>query len=449
MMSTLPETAVTEPTADAADTLQQAMQAHGSGRLDEASVLYRSLLTANPDHADALHLSGVLQAQVGQHQRAAELIARAIELQPAEAMFHNNLGNVHMERAQVAEAEACYQRALELDAGRLDALNNLGVLWSTGQRPDDAERALRHVMQQAPDFADARQNLANHYLRVGRVVDAVQLCCDGLIVAPRHAGMRYLLGMAYSLMGRNDEAIAVYRAWLEAEPGNVRALFHLAGCTGVDVPERAPDDYVKRVFDNFASSFDAKLAALSYQAPAQVAAAVARHAGTPVKALRVLDAGCGTGLCGPLLAPYAQHLSGVDLSEGMLRNALAVGAYDALLMGDLVAFLEMRPGGFDLIASADTLCYFGALEAFAAAAAGALSAGSLLIFTVEAHEDAEPMPPFRLQPNGRYSHRSTYVERVLNGAGLSIVENLPVVLRTEASAPVQGRLVTARAVLPC
>ena len=449
MMSTLPETAVTEPTADAADTLQQAMQAHGSGRLDEASVLYRSLLTANPDHADALHLSGVLQAQMGQHQHAAELIARAIELQPAEAMFHNNLGNVHMERAQVAEAEACYQRALELDAGRLDALNNLGVLWSTGQRPDDAERALRHVMQQAPDFADARQNLANHYLRVGRVVDAVQLCCDGLIVAPRHAGMRYLLGMAYSLMGRNDEAIAVYRAWLEAEPGNVRALFHLAGCTGVDVPERAPDDYVKRVFDNFASSFDAKLAALSYQAPAQVAAAVARHAGTPAKALRVLDAGCGTGLCGPLLAPYAQHLSGVDLSEGMLRNALAVGAYDALLMGDLVAFLEMRPGGFDLIASADTLCYFGALEAFAAAAAGALSAGSLLIFTVEAHEDAEPMPPFRLQPNGRYSHRSTYVERVLNGAGLSIVENLPVVLRTEASAPVQGRLVTARAVLPC
>jgi predicted TPR repeat methyltransferase len=449
MMSTLPETAAPEPSADAADTLQQAMQAHGSGRLDEAGALYRSVLTANPDHADALHLSGVLQAQMGQHQNAAELIARAIELQPAEAMFHNNLGNVYMERSQIAQAEACYQRALELDAGRLDALNNLGVLWSTGQRPDDAERALRHVMQQAPDFADARQNLANHYLRVGRVVDAVQLCCDGLIVAPRHAGMRYLLGMAYSLMGRNDEAIAVYRAWLEAEPGNVRALFHLAACTGVDVPERAPDDYVKRVFDNFASSFDAKLAALSYQAPAQVAAAVARHAGLPAKALRVLDAGCGTGLCGPLLAPYAQHLTGVDLSEGMLRNALAVNAYDALLMGDLVAFLDMRPGGFDLIASADTLCYFGALEAFAAAAAGALSAGGLLIFTVEAHDDAEPMPPFRLQPNGRYSHRSTYVERVLSGAGLSIVENLPVVLRTEASAPVQGRLVTARAVLPC
>jgi len=449
MMSTMSNTALTEPGADAADTLQQAMQAHGAGRLDDAGALYQAVLAANPDHADALHLSGVLQAQRGQHEQAAELISRAIAQNPAEAMFHNNLGNVHMERGLYAGAEACYQRALELDADRLDALNNLGVLWSTGSRPDDAEKALRHVMQQAPDFVDARQNLVNHYLRVGRVVEAVQLCCDGLIVAPRHAGMRYLLGMAYSLMGRNDEAIAVYRAWLEAEPGNVRALFHLAGCTGVDVPERAPDDYVKRVFDNFASSFDAKLAALSYQAPAQVTAAVARHAGAPAKALRVLDAGCGTGLCGPLLAPFARHLTGVDLSEGMLRNALAGGFYDTLLVGDLLAFLELRTAGFELIASADTLCYFGALEAFAAAARRALPADGLLCFTVEAHDDVEALPPYRLQPNGRYSHRRTYVERVLAGAGLSIIENLPVVLRTEAGVPVQGWLVTARATGPC
>jgi len=180
-----------------------------------------------------------------------------------------------------------------------------------------------------------------------------------------------------------------------------------------------------------------------------VTAAVARHAGAPAKALRVLDAGCGTGLCGPLLAPFARHLTGVDLSEGMLRNALAGGFYDTLLVGDLLAFLELRTAGFELIASADTLCYFGALEAFAAAARRALPADGLLCFTVEAHDDVEALPPYRLQPNGRYSHRRTYVERVLAGAGLSIIENLPVVLRTEAGVPVQGWLVTARATGPC
>jgi predicted TPR repeat methyltransferase len=448
-MTTPSNTAMPQPVTDADHSLKLAMQAHGSGRLEEADALYQAVLDTHPDHADALHLWGVLHAQLGQHQRATELIARAIAQNPAEAMFHNNLGNVHMERGRYAEAEASYRQSFELDANRMDALNNLGVLWSSLGRHEAAEQALRQVMQSAPDFVDARQNLANHLLRLGRGVEAVQLCCDGLIVAPRHAGMRYVLGMAYSLMGRNDEAIAVYRAWLEAEPGNVRALFHLAACTGVDVPDRAPDGYVKQVFDNFAGSFDAKLALLSYQAPAQVAAAVARHAGAPAKALRVLDAGCGTGLCGPLLAPFARHLTGVDLSDGMLRNALAGGAYDTLLMGDLVTFLQSRPEGFDLIASADTLCYFGALEVFSAAARRALCAGGLLCFTVEAHDDAEDSPPYRLQPNGRYSHRRTYAERVLVSAGLGVEEILPVVLRTEAGAPVQGWLITARAAGPC
>ena len=42
---------------------------------------------------------------------------------------------------------------------------------------------------------------------------------------------------------------------------------------------------------------------------------------SPAKALDILDAGCGTGLCGPLLAPYARRLVGVDLSDGMLKHA--------------------------------------------------------------------------------------------------------------------------------
>ena len=51
----------------------------------------------------------------------------------------------------------------------------------------------------------------------------------------------------------------------------------------------------------------------------------------PSKQLDVLDAGCGTGLCGPLLAPYARRLIGVDLSEGMLALAKEKHVYDALI----------------------------------------------------------------------------------------------------------------------
>jgi len=438
--------AATEPTAlTIAQILQQAMSDHGAGRFDTAQSLYEQVLAREPAQPDALHLLGVLQAQRGRHDLAAELIARAIAANPGEAMFHNNLGNVCVESSRFDEAEAHYVHALELDPARLDALNNLGVLLGRRGRPEDAERLLLKVIELAPDFADARQNLANHYLRVGRLGDAVQQCFDGLIVAPRSAALRRILGLAYSTQGMKDEAVAVYRAWLDAEPGNPLAEFHLRACTGDDVPERAPDVYVARVFDSFAASFDAKLADLSYQAPALVAAAVARHAGTPARALDLLDAGCGTGLCGPLLAPWARRLVGVDLSEGMLRKAAARRVYDDLFCGELVAFLRTQEVAWDLIVSADTLCYFGALEAFAAAAFAALRGDGLLVFTVEAHDDAEGAPDYRLHEHGRYSHRRRYLENVLRSAGLVPVETQAVVLRMEAGKPVDGWLVSARA----
>lgn len=438
--------AATEPTAPTtAQILQQAMSEHGAGRFDAAEPLYEAVLAYEPAQPDALHLLGVLQAQRGRHDQAAELIARAIAANPGEAMFHNNLGNVCVECSRFDEAEAHYVHAIELDPGRLDALNNLGVLLGRRGQPEDAEKLLLKVVELAPDFADARQNLANHYLRVGRLGDAVQQCFDGLIVAPRSAALRRILGMAYSTQGMKDEAVAVYRAWLEAEPGNPLAEYHLKACTGDDVPERAPDVYVARVFDSFAASFDAKLADLSYQAPALVAAAVARHAGAPGQTLDVLDAGCGTGLCGPLLAPWARRLAGVDLSGGMLRKAQARGVYAELVCAELVAFLRTRVAAWDLIVSADTLCYFGALEGFAAAAFSALRGDGLLVFTVEAHDDAEGAPDYRLHEHGRYSHRRRYVETVLRSAGLEPVETQAVVLRMEAGKPVDGWLVSARA----
>ena len=425
--------------------LQQAMQDHRAGRHDAAAALYQQVLDGDPRQADALHLSGMLHAELGDHERAAQLIGSAIEAQPAEAMFHNNLGNVCMEQGRFDEAKACYVRAIELEPGRIDALNNLGVLLSRLGEPAEGEKLLLAVLSVAPGFADARQNLANHYLRNDRLDDAVRQCIDGLVVTPRNPTLFQILSLAYTALGMKDEARAVCRAWVEAEPDNPVAAFHLQACTGEDVPERAPDAYVRRIFDAFSGSFDAKLAALSYKAPALVAEAVARHAGPPGGDLAVLDAGCGTGLCGPLMRPWARTLCGVDLSKGMLRKAEAREAYDDLVCGELVEFLRGRPAACDLIVSADTLCYFGALDGFAEASFAALRGAGLLVFTVEAHAETDDAPDFRLQGNGRYSHRRAYVESTLRGAGLVPVEMQAVVLRTELGAPVNGWLVSARA----
>ncbi len=428
-----------------ADVLSQAMQAHRAGRLDEARTRYEGLLAADPQHADALHLLGLLEAQGRRFAEAARLITQAVALQPDEALFHNNLGNVWVELGRADEAMASYRRAHALEPQRPDVCNNLGVLLSRAGQAEDAESLLQRAGELAPDFVDARQNLANHYLRHGQLQRAMEVCVEAMITAPRSPVLRRVLGMVYASLNRHEEAAALYRAWLAEEPDNAEAQFRLVASTQQGVPERAPDRYVAQLFDNFAESFDAKLSALHYRAPELVAAAVARHAGPATQALRVLDAGCGTGLCGPLVQPWARHLVGVDLSAGMLAKAQTRQAYDELVAAELVSFVAARPASLDLLVSADTLIYIGALEAFAAAAHAALQPGGLLIFTLEAHADDADAPGYKLQGHGRYSHRRAYVEALLAGAGFTQLELQPVVLRQEALKPVDGWLVVARA----
>jgi predicted TPR repeat methyltransferase len=154
----------------------------------------------------------------------------------------------------------------------------------------------------------------------------------------------------------------------------------------------------------------------------------------------VLDAGCGTGLCGPLIAPYARRLTGVDLSDGMLVHAKEKNVYDELTKSELTEYLRVNRDAFDLIVSADTLVYFGDLDAVVAAAAGALRPNGLFVFTLEHAAGANPDAGYRLELHGRYSHRRAYVGRLLVGAGLQ-PEIAEADLRMESGAPVAGLVV--------
>jgi predicted TPR repeat methyltransferase len=156
----------------------------------------------------------------------------------------------------------------------------------------------------------------------------------------------------------------------------------------------------------------------------------------------VLDAGCGTGLCGPLIAPYARRLTGVDLSARMLDQARARNVYDELVKGELTAFLCGARAEYDVIVSADTLCYFGPLHDVTAAAAAALRPGGQVVFTVEELIAGGAESGYSLSARGRYQHAHQYVERVLAAAHLrSAIASAE--LRLESGEPVPGLVVRA------
>src|SRR6185436_4436192 len=109
-----------------------------------------------------------------------------------------------------------------------------------------------------------------------------------------------------------------------------------------------------------------------------------------------------------------------------------------LIESELAAWLGSRSAEFDLIVSADTLCYFGALEQAIGGAAGALRPGGRLVFTVE--RAAADVTDYHLDPTGRYSHAEDYLRQVLSAAGLESIATEHVVLRLERGVEVQGLL---------
>lgn len=116
---------------------------------------------------------------------------------------------------------------------------------------------------------------------------------------------------------------------------------------------------LRSLYDEWASSYDSDLAKSDqdYVAPALSAATVAKYAGT-LTSLKILDAGCGTGLVGAALANLgAKHIDGVDLSQGMLDVARKTNAYSGLETADLSKPLEKPTDAYDAVTCIGTLTH--------------------------------------------------------------------------------------------
>lgn len=426
------------------EAIQLAVRFHREEKLDMAGQIYQKLIEAVPEHPDVLHFYGVLKHQQARSDEGIAMIRQAIALAPDFADFHVNLGNILVELGRVDEAEPEYEEALRLRPDAAEAWNNLGTIYRHRRRLDEAEQAYRKALELAPQMPGAHNNLGKVCWERHEFDAAVFHFCNAIGIDPKQPEGHKLLGMVYYTQGMPDKAAEAFRKWIEQDPDNPAAHHHYAACSGGAAPERASDEYVKYTFDRFAQSFEEQLQSkLRYRAPALLQQAFEARLPPPDKQLDILDAGCGTGLCGPLMAPWARRFEGVDLSSGMLAQARNKACYDLLEAAELTEWLRQHRGAYDVVISADTLCYFGPLEAVTAAAFEALRPGGRLGYTVERLVDPAPDERSRLAPSGRYQHTAHYLESTLLGAGFTNLDIQHAHLRMEGGKPVEGLVVMA------
>ena len=220
------------------ETLAIAVQHHQAGRLQTAEQIYRQILAVEPNHADALHLLGVVAGQLGKHELAIEHIGRAIGLKGDEAAFHSNLGIAFKDQGKLDEAIEYFRRALELQPGYAEAHHNLGNALRVQGKLDEAIAAYRRVLELKPDLAEAHSSLGAALQDQGKLDEAIACCRRALELKPNYAGAHNNLGLALKDQGKLDEAVVCYRRALELRPELVRVhsslLYTLHYCPGYD-----------------------------------------------------------------------------------------------------------------------------------------------------------------------------------------------------------------------
>jgi predicted TPR repeat methyltransferase len=399
------------PGSEAQQRLREAIAKHRAGDHLGAETAYLEHLRQFPHDASGRHFLGLLRNHQNRNVEAIALITAALEADPGYVDAWSNLAIAYLEEHDIENAERCCRRAIELKPDFVNAWTNLGIALCARNAPEEALGAWARVLELAPDM--------------------------------RGVAIRY--GQLLYRLDRTAEALDFYRQWLAKHPDDPVPRHMLAAVGGAERPARASNAFVRETFDGFAESFDRSLQRLQYRAPQLLFEAVAGfRAPSRTEGLEVLDIGCGTGLCGPMLRPLARRLVGVDLSPLMLSKAAARGVYDQLNCAELTEWLAGCGQQFDLAVAADVLCYFGDLSTVFERVREVLRPGGCFACSLEAMPEGAGSERYILAPHGRYQHGRGHVEAALGRAGLAGVRLSEEILRYERQEAVVGHVVLAR-----
>jgi predicted TPR repeat methyltransferase len=392
-------------------------------------------------------------------------------LDQARALFV--LGNDLYAQQKFSQAKQAYQQALVLVPGRPSLLANLGMCffrlddWPSARAPleqalaaeglhEDARLALGLIFERDGAWNQAVQvlaSLATHPTLGSRALATMAGCAARLnlpdqaihywqqliALQPRHALAHSAMGNLLREAGQLEQAAASYLKALECGADKALHDYYLAAVTNAQPPPAPPAQYAQLLFDQYADEFAAHLVdQLGYQVPRRLLGPFI------VQGLhfeRVLDLGCGTGLCGQVLAGHVKKMVGVDISAKMVSIARASEFYDQVEQAELLPFLNRYADPVDLIVAADVFIYVGWLEEVFAQCARLLKPAGLLAFSVEQPPQDVPV---QLLPSLRYAHGLGYLKGLAQTYGFSWQHEEQAVLRNELGKPIVGRYITLR-----
>jgi len=207
--------------------LKSALRYHTAGELHAAADLYNKILTVDPNHADSLHLLGVIACQSGDNDTAVDLINRAIQINSGNAIYYNNIGNALSNQSNFEEASACYSKALAIKPDYAEAHNNMGAALKNQGKNNKAIACFQKALEINPNYVEACNNMGAALRKRGMLNEAIAWYQKALEIRPDYAEAYHNMGNVLKTQGKSTQAVTCYSKALEIKPDYAEACRNL------------------------------------------------------------------------------------------------------------------------------------------------------------------------------------------------------------------------------
>lgn len=404
------------------------------------------ILKKDSSNASALIIKGNIFYQKKDMQNSLQCYLSALNVDSQNKIALINIANTYFELKDYEKSYEYSLKILTLDSNDKNALTILGNSSLELEKFDEGKSAFLNILQMDSSDYWSYNSLSQIYQKLQDYERALQ--CGWKAVELSNGEESQHINFGYLLYEIRQEKTLKYiknyaQQWLEKYTDNP-IVFHMANSVLQNKKiDRAGQEYVQNIFDAFAPEFEQVLLGLEYQAPQIIHNNIIDIYKNNKKKLSILDAGCGTGLCGIFLQKYAKVLGlyGVDISEKMLQQAKIKKVYNYLIKDDLEHYFFATKKQFDLIVSADVFTYLGNLQKIISGCYKCLKKNGRIIFTVSANNIDDSN--YYLHPSGRFLHHKNYIKKLISEQGFLLEKLEENILRNEGENKVLGYVVCA------
>ena len=207
-----------------AQALATALQHHQKGELGAAEAIYHKILARDAQHADALHLLGVIKYQTGDPAQAEQLIQRAlVAAGKPVAMYYNSLGLAQQVQEQPVVAVESFRAAHRLEPSLAEITLNLANALRLAGQPDEAEQLCRRGLSLQPASPEWHYALGMALRQQGRIEEARNALQQSLALKPDAADALNSLGLLCQEQGQHAQALDLLQRAVALQPGFAEA----------------------------------------------------------------------------------------------------------------------------------------------------------------------------------------------------------------------------------